>query len=287
MDTDLVKSKTKQKNTYSTGPYHLWVNYEVLHANYRIDEVIQVTEKECCFIINLTVSRISLLFNDTEREERLGFLEAYCAGKPSEIQIKAHHENVSVLVIKLNKEIFKMNQDLTHQFSFNGLMKQLSKQTKFILTDFINYYQSNTCFKEKLLYLKSEEFIYHLFNETLLRLNNQEPKQSSIAEKMEEVRLLLENNLAHPFTLKELAQCINSNPTYLKVYFKQIYGTSVISYFFKLRMNKAKEMLHNSDCSLAEIAAKVGFKYATHFSTAYKSYYGINPHKVRRSLVVF
>ncbi|WP_410220201.1 helix-turn-helix domain-containing protein [Pedobacter sp.] len=284
MHIDLVKNKTKQKRAYSTD---LWVNYEVLHANYRIDDTIDVTEEECCFIINLAVGRVSLLFNDTERQERLSFLEAYCVGKPSEIQIKTSYDHVAVLVIKLNREIFKVSQGLERQFSFNGLIKQLSKQTKFILTDFINYYQSNVCFKEKLLYLKSEEFVYHLFNEIQFKLNDQEPKQSGIAEKMEEVRLLLENNLAHPFTLKELAQCVNSNPTYLKVYFKQIYGTSVISYFFKLRMNKAKEMLHNSDCSLAEIANQVGFKYATHFSTAYKSYYGINPHKVRRSLTVF
>ncbi len=279
MDTDLAKSSIKQDRINYKGPSRL-LNFEVLHAGGQIDK-LQVTKKECYFIVNLTVSRISLFFNDNEREERLNFLEAYCAGKPSEMQIKTYHENVSVLVIKLYREIFRLNQDLERQFSFNGLIKQLSRQTKFILTDFINYYQSNTCFKEKLLYLKSEEFVYHLFNETQLKLNIQLPKQGNIEEKMEEVRLLLENNLAHPFTLKELAQCINSNPTYLKVHFKQIYGTSVISYFFKLRMNRAKEMLQNSDYSLTEIAAKIGFKYATHFSTAYKSYYGVNPNRVR------
>lgn len=64
--------------------------------------------------------------------------------------------------------------------------------------------------------------------------------------------------------------------------FKEIMGVSPYSYILKIRMERAAEFLALSDSSVAEVAAKVGFKDPLYFSKAFKKSFGMSPVKFRR-----
>jgi len=57
-----------------------------------------------------------------------------------------------------------------------------------------------------------------------------------------------------------------------------------ISYFIReIRLLLAKEMIHNNEGTIAEIAFKVGFRSATYFNKCFHEYFGFPPGEARRS----
>lgn len=101
-------------------------------------------------------------------------------------------------------------------------------------------------------------------------------------EKYDLVKKLLEDNIAYGHSLGELSRKSGLNDFKLKKGFKELYGTTVFGYLHELRMTKAKEILRESERSVAEIAECCGYAYVQSFSTAFKSRYGITPEKFRK-----
>lgn len=71
---------------------------------------------------------------------------------------------------------------------------------------------------------------------------------------------------------------------YLGKLFKQKTGESFRTYLLKLRFEKAKALLENSDHPVYKIARKVGFADGTYFISKFKESEGITPDKYRLSV---
>lgn len=99
--------------------------------------------------------------------------------------------------------------------------------------------------------------------------------------KMYEVREIINANLTQSCTLVDLAQQVGTNECYLKKHFKQAFGTTVFGYLHKLRMERSKEILLNEGRKIAEVARLSGYKHASHFTTAFKKYFGYLPNQIR------
>jgi YesN/AraC family two-component response regulator len=68
------------------------------------------------------------------------------------------------------------------------------------------------------------------------------------------------------------------SPVYISKIFKEETGESPINYLIKIRLEKAKDILLNSDSgSIKNIANQVGYDDVYHFSKLFKKYYGISP----------
>jgi two-component system, response regulator YesN len=63
--------------------------------------------------------------------------------------------------------------------------------------------------------------------------------------------------------------------------FKQEMGVTLIEYITKIRVEKASELLKNTDIMVFEIAKMVGFENPHYFSTVYKKYTGVRPNESR------
>lgn len=100
-------------------------------------------------------------------------------------------------------------------------------------------------------------------------------------EKMYEVRDIIDCNLRQSCTLLDLAQQVGTNECYLKKHFKQVFGTTVFGYMHTQRMLRSKELLLNEDMKVAEVAKLSGYKHASHFTTAFKKYFGYLPHQIK------
>ncbi|MFC5412992.1 helix-turn-helix transcriptional regulator [Larkinella bovis] len=105
-------------------------------------------------------------------------------------------------------------------------------------------------------------------------------KQEEV-EKMQQVQQLISNNPEKPFSLKDLSRQVGTNEYNLKKYFKQVFGITVFGYLQNCRMEKAKRMLAEENMKIAEVGRQLGYKHATHFTAAFKKYFGFLPNKIK------
>lgn len=88
----------------------------------------------------------------------------------------------------------------------------------------------------------------------------------------------LNENYEHKISLEQIAHNMYLSPVYISKIFKEETGESPINYLIKIRLEKAKEILPNTDSgSIKNIANQVGYDDVYHFSKLFKKYYGISP----------
>lgn len=96
-----------------------------------------------------------------------------------------------------------------------------------------------------------------------------------------QVKAILEQNPEQNHTLLGLAHAVGTNDSTLKKHFKLIFGITVFGYLNEYRMEMARKVLLEQDCKIAVIASQFGYKHATHFSAAFKKYFGYPPTKLK------
>jgi AraC-like DNA-binding protein len=85
--------------------------------------------------------------------------------------------------------------------------------------------------------------------------------------------------------LKEVSQSLHVHPTYLSREFSKYFNDlSFGDYIRKLRIEKAVQLLNESDHSLAEIAYLTGFSDQSHFNRIFKKYTGKRPSEFRKKV---
>ena len=94
---------------------------------------------------------------------------------------------------------------------------------------------------------------------------------------------LLEHLDAH-ITIETLSREFHMNPTTLKAVFKSVYGNSLAAHIKEHRMEKASELLRNTDMSITEISGQVGYDNPGKFTAAFKAYSGLLPREFRKSV---
>ena len=86
-------------------------------------------------------------------------------------------------------------------------------------------------------------------------------------------------------SLKEISKSLDIHPAYLSREFSKYFDNlSFGDYIRKLRIEKAIELLNNSNYSLTEIAYLTGFSDQSHFTRIFKSTTGKNPSTYRKEL---
>lgn len=81
--------------------------------------------------------------------------------------------------------------------------------------------------------------------------------------------------------IKNLAEIEHYNESYYCEWFKRKTGLSPMEYIKKLRIEKAKELLINTDCSILQIAEQVGYSFNSSFSRIFKEIEGTSPAQFR------
>lgn len=95
----------------------------------------------------------------------------------------------------------------------------------------------------------------------------------------------LDEHYAEKISLDQIAANMYLSPFYISKIFKSEIGESPIHYLIRVRMEHAKKLLEqNEDYAVAEIAERVGYEDAYHFSKLFKKAYGISPMKYRNSV---
>jgi len=85
--------------------------------------------------------------------------------------------------------------------------------------------------------------------------------------------------------LDHMAEVLETTPKYFSNYFKKTFGVNYVEYLNKVRLSHAKELLKDSNMSVAEIGEKTGYLNSSTFTTTFKKYYGISPSEYRKRQV--
>ena len=87
----------------------------------------------------------------------------------------------------------------------------------------------------------------------------------------------IKNNYSKPLSLDEVSYYVNISPYYFSKIFKEGTGENFIEYLTNIRIEKAKELLGNSDYSMKEICVMVGYSDPNYFSRSFKKNVGVTP----------
>lgn len=93
---------------------------------------------------------------------------------------------------------------------------------------------------------------------------------------------LMEADLAHPWTLGELAALVSVERTNLVRVFRSSTGLPPIAYLHRRRAQVASSLLMQTSLPLAAIAKKVGWADPNYFSRRFRSELGLSPSAYRR-----
>ncbi|PHA02513.1 AraC family transcriptional regulator [Bacillus pseudomycoides] len=148
-----------------------------------------------------------------------------------------------------------------------------------------DYYQIDTIFKRLVNSWNAKLPGYEFMTKTLLQqlliaIYQNIKKQNrnySTSLKVEKIIEYMHQNINSKITLTELSEMVQLSPTYLSRAFKDTTGYSVIEFFNKIKIDKAKELIIEGNKKVKEVAQTLGFADEFYFSRIFKRIEGISP----------
>lgn len=89
------------------------------------------------------------------------------------------------------------------------------------------------------------------------------------------------DNLSGDLSLAEIAATVNLSPYHFARAFKRSIGLSPHRYVVRQRIERAKELLTNTDLPVGEVAKRTGFASPSHFSQQFRRAVGVAPSAFR------
>lgn len=102
------------------------------------------------------------------------------------------------------------------------------------------------------------------------------------AEWSKQAHDILTADLSRHIAMREIAGQLHVSETSLKKYFRMVYGRNVSDYMHEHRMQYAAGRLLETDDSIADIAAAVGYCNQGRFAKIFREYAGMKPLEYRR-----
>lgn len=107
-------------------------------------------------------------------------------------------------------------------------------------------------------------------------------EENSDNRQIELAKQYIQEHFKENLKLENVAEQIYLAPSYFGVLFKKEVGESFSCYLTSVRMEKAKELLHDIRYNIAEIAGQVGYQDKRYFSRLFKEQVGVTPKEYRK-----
>lgn len=204
-----------------------------------------------------------------------------------------------------------INMPFMNGLQFSKQLKAELPDTKFVILSGYDEFE----YAKEAIELSVEEYIlkpvnsdelYQLFSRLKVRLDDESEKRrnlenlqryyqesikffndqtldSNVYDLVEKARnYILEHFNECDLSVDRICSVLNVTPNYFSTLFRKKTGDTFITYLTKLRMEKAKWLLENTDEKAYMIAGMVGYDEPNYFSYVFKKTYGISPSKYRQ-----
>ncbi|MEM6332868.1 MAG: substrate-binding domain-containing protein [Planctomycetota bacterium] len=93
----------------------------------------------------------------------------------------------------------------------------------------------------------------------------------------------IRRRVAEPFTIEDVVQCVPMSRRSLEQRFKKSFGRTLQSYIIDIRIERAKQLLTETDYPMPEVAYRSGFSEAAYFATVFRKHVRQTPTAFRSS----
>lgn len=264
----------------------------LLISNYVLNEDLAVENPE----IDTSKRMIFFKFQNIFPKEETLPTEKHLMETPSVLIATSRMNTDEVISIHTNTAVINIEVDADY---LNGLLdfsdkspilQSLLKNTQPLLFEQIVYpalqkivdeivtESIDATFELFFMRIKAEELICRL----LMQLKKRDekhlyPLNARDIQTVYKIKEQMLMRLGTPPLIKELAVSAGMSPSKLKRLFKQIFGSSIFSYYQEFRMREAARLLKEEKLSVSDVGYGLGFTNLSHFSRVFKEHIGMNP----------
>lgn len=109
-----------------------------------------------------------------------------------------------------------------------------------------------------------------------------EQEQSASNYAVYQVEQYIRSHYNEDLTLNTLADLVYLNPNYLSNVFAQVTGCTLNKYIKQIRMEKAQELLLNTNMKVTDISQAVGYSNTSYFCKSFQKLFGTTPERFRQ-----
>jgi transcriptional regulator GlxA family with amidase domain len=104
----------------------------------------------------------------------------------------------------------------------------------------------------------------------------------ALQPKLSEAVQLMEANIEEPLSTDDIANLVGLSRRQLERLFKQYLGRLPSRYYLELRLQRARQLLLDTNHSIVQVGLMCGFSSGSHFSTAFGTLFGNTPREERQ-----
>lgn len=249
---------------------------------------------------------------DTFRAARFGIAQRIISGTGIFIEegiVKVESQMESALLAELNKkmgtaiELLDKNSVLSCIDSLKIQIKtekylkgqEIFSLTRHICEMYLTHLRNNEIpiqygeefYEEFCIYSNHCSSIDELFQYLSVMLNKSldviiEDKKQTDTKPIRLAKQYIQQNYMKPISLEDISNLVGFNAAYFSTLFKKENGSNYVNYLSEVRMNKAKELLRETNLNIAVVCEQVGYNDLKHFTKSFKKNTGIKPNEYRK-----
>ncbi|RWP96676.1 GlxA family transcriptional regulator [Mesorhizobium sp.] len=104
---------------------------------------------------------------------------------------------------------------------------------------------------------------------------------ASLSKKIAEVIRLMEQHVEDTLSLHDIAKCVGLSRRQIERLFERYVSCSPMRYYARLRLERAKRLIEQTNMPFLEIAVACGFVSSSHFSKCFREIFGKTPREWR------
>lgn len=268
--------------------YILW-NYaavniaDIRYVEFRAYEEMKYKFPSHTFILTFQGNAGVIIDNVNYEVNRIYVLHG---GKGSELVIQAGEAGLRLYYLMYRAELPRAGRDYlqkimdrTNPFQMNF---GLSPDKPTMLYEQLKQMHILWNSKKMDQHFQAKSLFFSFVEQILSQISSGSKHNRSAEEQVDKIMKIIESSYTQSLTLHALAEMVNTSPRSLSRKFKQSVGTSPIDYLIQFRLFKAKEMLLETDATLDEIAAGIGYPDGYYLGRMFKKHTGLSPMQFKK-----
>lgn len=102
---------------------------------------------------------------------------------------------------------------------------------------------------------------------------------NEVRNEIQSIKRYIYENYQHDISVELLAEKVGLSPSYLSSIFKKETGENLSKFMKNYRMERAEELLVNTNKKVTSICEEVGYTNVSYFCQNFKEYYGVSPER--------